>query len=49
MLGALVAASGIIRLESALEGIAHEISPALARKNSEVLRRAHAQVVGVRV
>jgi pyruvate ferredoxin oxidoreductase gamma subunit len=47
MLGALVAASGIIRVESALEGITHEMSPALARKNSEVLRRAYAQVVGV--
>jgi pyruvate ferredoxin oxidoreductase gamma subunit len=47
MLGALVGASGMIRLESALEGIAHEMSPALVRKNSEVLRRAYAQVVGV--
>jgi pyruvate ferredoxin oxidoreductase gamma subunit len=47
MLGALVGASGIIRLESALEGIAHEMKPALARKNAEVVRRAFSQVMGV--
>jgi pyruvate ferredoxin oxidoreductase gamma subunit len=40
MLGALVAASGIVRLESVIEGIQQEMKPNLARNNVEVCRRA---------
>jgi pyruvate ferredoxin oxidoreductase gamma subunit len=45
MLGALVAVSGIVRLESAIQAIEQEMSPDLARKNAEVLQRAHALIV----
>jgi pyruvate ferredoxin oxidoreductase gamma subunit len=41
MIGALVAASGAVRLEAALRAIQSEMRPELAEKNGEVLRRCH--------
>jgi len=40
MYGALVAASGLVSLESALESIRHEMKPSLAEKNVEIVTRA---------
>jgi pyruvate ferredoxin oxidoreductase gamma subunit len=41
MMGALVAASGAVRLDAALRAIQSEMHSTLAEKNSEVLRRCH--------
>jgi len=46
MLGALIAASGLIQLESALKALEQEMSPKLARLNGEVARQAYAQISG---
>jgi pyruvate ferredoxin oxidoreductase gamma subunit len=45
MLGALVAASGIVRLESAIQAIEQEMNLDIARKNTEALQRAHVLIV----
>jgi pyruvate ferredoxin oxidoreductase gamma subunit len=41
MIGALLAASGIVSLEAGLRAVQSEMRPALAEKNGEVLRRCH--------
>jgi Pyruvate/2-oxoacid:ferredoxin oxidoreductase gamma subunit len=41
MIGALLAASGIVSLEAGLRAVQSEMRPALAEKNAEVLRRCH--------
>ncbi|MCB2195494.1 MAG: 2-oxoacid:acceptor oxidoreductase family protein [Bacteroidetes bacterium] len=46
MLGALVAASGIVSLEAAIKGIENELKPSLVEKNVEVLKRAYNEVKG---
>lgn len=46
MLGALVAASGIVSLEAAIKGIENELKPSLVGKNVEVLKRAYNEVKG---
>jgi pyruvate ferredoxin oxidoreductase gamma subunit len=46
MLGALLAATGIVRLDSAEKGIAHELKPKIAQKNIELLRESFAAVAG---
>jgi pyruvate ferredoxin oxidoreductase gamma subunit len=46
MLGALVAASGIVRLESAVRAVEHEMKPNFAGKNAEVLQRSFEKVAG---
>ena len=48
MLGALVAVSGIVQLESAIQAISHELKPRIAQKNIELLRRVEALVAGAR-
>jgi len=48
MLGALVAVSGIVRLESAIQAISHELKPRIAQKNIDLLRRVEALVAGAR-
>jgi pyruvate ferredoxin oxidoreductase gamma subunit len=42
LLGALVAASGIVQLESAIRAIEHDMKPGLAGKNIEILQRTYA-------
>jgi pyruvate ferredoxin oxidoreductase gamma subunit len=41
MIGALVAASGVVSLDAGLRAVQSEMRPALAEKNGEVLRRCH--------
>lgn len=41
MYGALVAASGLVSLESAINSIRQEMKPALINKNIEIVRRAY--------
>lgn len=46
MLGALVAASGIVSLDAAIKGIENELKPSLVEKNVAVLKRAYTEVKG---
>jgi Pyruvate/2-oxoacid:ferredoxin oxidoreductase gamma subunit len=41
MIGALVAASGVLPLDAVLRAVQSEMHAALAEKNGEVLRRCH--------
>jgi pyruvate ferredoxin oxidoreductase gamma subunit len=41
MIGALLAASGVVSLDAGLRAVQSEMRPALAEKNEEVLRRCH--------
>ena len=40
MYGALVAVSGLVSKESALQSIQHEMKPSLVARNSEIIKRA---------
>ena len=48
MMGALIAASGIVKLESAEKGIAHEMKSAIVEKNITVMKKAYEIVKGER-
>jgi len=41
MIGALLAASGVVSLDAGLRTVRSEMRPAVAEKNGEVLRRCH--------
>ena len=43
MYGALVAVSGLVSVESALESIRHEMKPSLVDKNIEIVNRTYAE------
>ncbi|RLD30960.1 MAG: pyruvate ferredoxin oxidoreductase [Bacteroidetes bacterium] len=46
MLGALVAASGIVSLESVLNSIDDEMKPSMAEKNKKIVQKAYSMVRG---
>lgn len=46
MLGALVAASGVVSLESVLKSIDDELKPGIAEKNKKIVRKAYSMVRG---
>lgn len=47
MYGALVAISGLVSLESALDSIRHEMKPSLIDKNIEIVNRAYNECIKV--
>ena len=46
MLGALVGASGVVSLDSALKSIDDEMKPSIAEKNRKIVKRAYEMVRG---
>ncbi|MCT4639397.1 MAG: 2-oxoacid:acceptor oxidoreductase family protein [Bacteroidales bacterium] len=46
MYGALVAASGLVSKEAAIESIRYEMKPSLVEKNIEIINRAFEQIKG---
>ncbi len=46
MLGALVAASGVVSLDSVLNSIDDELKPGIAEKNKKIVRKAYSMVRG---
>ena len=46
MLGALIAASGIVSLESVLDSIDDELKPSIAEKNKKIVKKAYSLVRG---